>query len=147
METVVVPVSQSVRRQLEDLPPRLRTIAEDYIRRLRLEPDLGVPITHGTVRDHTLADAAARRVYFDADSKPQQLFGEHRGRRRAATDDLSDGPAWRIVYRVRQHPTRDLRFVETLGVGRGHPDPKAGITTTAYDHARAALRAQQKGDR
>ena len=91
MRTIVAPLAVDVRAELEGLPRRLRPIAQRYIKRLRLEPDLGAPAGRGLLADHR-----CRRVYFDASSKPDDLFGASavrasaRGSRRQRGAEVAD---------------------------------------------------------
>jgi len=118
VQTVIAPQEPEVRNQLEALPPRLREIAHRYIERLRLEPFLGHRLARGL-----LASQECRAVYFDRDSRPDDLFGSRRPPRRRGDEDPSSGPQWRIVYRLLEATRADVRVVQVLAVGRAHVLP------------------------
>jgi hypothetical protein len=115
VQTVIAPHKPEVRRQLEALPPRLGEIAHRYIQRLRLEPLLGHRLSRGVLRSQE-----CRAVYFDRDSRPDDLFGSRRPPRRRGDQDASAGPQWRIVYRLLEAPRANVRVVQVLAVGRAH---------------------------
>jgi len=62
-------------------------------------------------------------VYFDRDSRPDDLFGSRRPPRRRGDDDESAGPQWRVVYRLLEAPRADVRVVQVLAIGRAHVEP------------------------
>ena len=132
MRTIVAPLAVDVRAELEGLPRRLRPIAQRYVKRLRLEPDLGAPAGRGLLADHR-----CRRVYFDASSKPDDLFGASAVRARRGDQDAGEGPKWRIVYSVREAPNAGVRLIVILAVGEGHPAPGR---RSAYELAETRLR-------
>jgi hypothetical protein len=118
VQTVIAPQEPEVRQQLDALSPRLREIAHRYIARLRLEPLLGHRLTRGL-----LASQDCRAVYFDRDSRPDDLFGARRPPRRRGDEDPSAGPQWRIVYRLLEAVRADVRVVQVLAVGQAHVEP------------------------
>lgn len=132
MRTVIAPFDREVEAQIEALDDQLARIARGYIERLRLEPYLGTLVPSGY-----LAAAEVRRVLFDRESRPEQLFAEHRGRLRVAEEDPSQGPSWRVVYELLEAPRTGVRVVRVLGVGRGHEDPGE---IDVYRAAEATLR-------
>lgn len=69
MRSVIAPLGAVVENDLAELDARSAEVARRFIRRLRLEPELGAPATRGT-----LGVLGARRVYFDASSRPDDLF-------------------------------------------------------------------------
>jgi len=121
MRTVVAPLAPEIDAQLAGLDASLRKVAEGYIARLRMEPFLGHRLDRGL-----LGWAEARAVYFDRDSRPGELVGEHRGRLRVAGEDPSEGPRYRVVYRLLEAPLAAVRLVQVLGVGVGHSEPGGG---------------------
>ena len=118
MQTVIAPHEHEVREQLEALPAKLCVIAQRYIERLRFEPYLGHRLGRWLLRSHE-----CRAVYFDRDSRPDDLFGSRRPPRRRGDEDSSAGPQWRIVYRLLEAPRADVRVVQVLAVGRAHVEP------------------------
>ena len=116
MRTIVAPLTAEVRAELDALDPRRAEIARRYIRRLRLQPDLGAPIERGPLRR-----LGGRRVYFDVDDNPDDLFGNRPGPRRRGNQDLEQGPKWRIVYAARAAPRTGVLLIVVLAVGRAHP--------------------------
>jgi hypothetical protein len=118
VRTVIAPHEPELHEQLEALPAKLREIAHRYIERLRFEPLLGHRLGRGLLRSHE-----CRAVYFDRDSRPNDLFGSHRPPRRRGDEDESDGPRWRIVYRLLEAARADVRVVQVLAVGRAHVEP------------------------
>ena len=80
MRTVIAPLDAEVASQLAALAPPLRAIARRFIARLALEPLLGHRLTRGR-----LATDGCRAVYFDRDSRPDDLFGPPRTGSGAAT--------------------------------------------------------------
>lgn len=139
MRTIVAPLAADVRAELDALSRRLRPIAQRYIQRLRLEPYLGAPAGRGLLADHR-----CRRVYFDASSKPDDLFGASAVRARRGNQDPSDGPKWRIVYSVREAPSAGVRLIVILAIGDGHPAPGR---RSAYELAEARLRNLERRSR
>ena len=139
MRTIIAPLCADVRAELDGLPRRLRPVAQRYIQRLRLEPDLGAPAGRGLLADHR-----CRRVYFDASSKPDDLFGASAVRARRGDQDLADGPKWRIVYSVREAPNAGVRLIMILAVGEGHPPT---TRRSAYELAEARLRNLERRSR
>jgi len=135
----MAPLATEVRAELDALPRRLRQVARRYIQRLRLEPDLGVPAGRGLLADHR-----CRRVYFDASSKPDDLFGASAVRGLRGDQDPSAGPKWRIVYAVREAPSAGVRLIVILAVGEGHPAPGR---RSAYELAEARLRQLERRSR
>jgi hypothetical protein len=91
-----------------------------------------------------LADHRCRRVYFDASSKPDDLFGSSVRRYRRGAQDASEGPKWRIVYSVREAPHAGVRLIVVLAVGEGHPAPGR---VSAYELAEARLRNLERRSR
>jgi hypothetical protein len=118
VRTVIAPPAPEVREQLDALAPGLSEIARRYIARLRLEPLLGHLLGRGLLRSHE-----CRAVYFDRDSRPDDLFGGCRPSKRRGDEDESAGPHWRIVYRLLEAPRADVRVVQVLAVGRAHVGP------------------------
>ena len=139
MRTIVAPLALEVEAELEALPRRLRAIARRYIHRLRLEPELGALVQRGLLADHR-----CRRVYFDASSKPDDLFGSSARQARRGDQDLAAGPKWRIVYSVREAPNAGVRLIVILAVGEGHPPP---ARRSAYELAEARLRGIERRSR
>ncbi len=74
MRTIVAPLGCEVETQLSELDAQLGRLARRYIRRLRLEPYLGVPVARGTLAEH-----GCRRIYFDRDDQPERLAGRPPG--------------------------------------------------------------------
>jgi hypothetical protein len=132
VRTIVAPLGCEVETQLGEMDPQLARLARRYIRRLRLEPYLGVPVARGTLAEH-----GCRRIYFDRDDQPDDLLGGRRSCKRHGDQDLSEGPRYRIVYWVREAPRTDMRVIRVLAVGEGHPDPPR---RNAYELARQQLR-------
>jgi hypothetical protein len=126
MQTVIAPHEPEVREQLLALPPRLREIAHRYIGRLRLEPFLGHQLERGL-----LATERARAVYFDRDSRPDDRFGARRPPRRRGSDDLADGPRFRVVYIPIEARATELRLIVVLAVGAAHYDPRRDVYAAA----------------
>jgi hypothetical protein len=115
VQTVIAPDEPEVHEQLEALPAKLREIAQRYIERLRIEPFLGHRLARGL-----LASQECRAVYFDRDSRPDDLFGSRKPPRRRGDQDATAGPQWRIVYRLFEAPRANVRVVQVLAVGRAH---------------------------
>jgi hypothetical protein len=139
VRNIIAPLAVEVRAELEGLPRRLRPIAQRYVQRLRLEPDLGGQVARGLLADHR-----CRRVYFDTSSKPDDLFGASARRARRGDQDPSEGPKWRIVYSVREAPKAGVRLIVILAVGEGHP---AVGRRSAYELAEARLRNLERRSR
>ncbi|MGH2949263.1 MAG: hypothetical protein ACRDPC_23915 [Solirubrobacteraceae bacterium] len=136
MRTMIAPLGREVEAQLAALDRRRERIARRYVARLRLEPLLGVPVERGA-----LASYGCRRVYFDRDSRPDDVFAAP-GASRRGDEDPSRGPKWRIVYWIREAPQTGVRLLIILAVGEGHPDPGQ---PTAYELAGAQLARLTKG--
>ncbi|MGB0092187.1 MAG: hypothetical protein WBP81_06600 [Solirubrobacteraceae bacterium] len=81
-----------------------------------------------------LPSTDARRIYFDRDDQPDDLFGARRPPMRCGDQDVSEGPFWRIVYWTRPALRSGIRLVVVLAIGRGHARQPA---ESAYE---AALR-------
>ena len=135
MQTVIAPHEPEVTAQLEALPPRLREIAQRYIARLRFEPLLGHRLERGL-----LATEGARAVYFDRDSRPDDLFGARRPPRRRGSDDLAEGPRYRVVYIPIEARAAELRVIVVLAVGAAHDDPSRDVYIEAERVARRVFR-------
>ena len=135
MQTVIAPHEPEVRQQLDVLSPRLREIARRYIERLRLEPFLGHRLQRGL-----LATERARAVYFDRDSRPDDLFGGRRPARRRGNDDLAEGPRFRVVYVPIEARAAELRLIVVLAVGAAHDDPARDVYLAAERIARRVFR-------
>ena len=73
MRTIIAPLHQEVEAELRALDCKRAEIACRYIRRLRLEPARGVPVDRGLLAEH-----GCRRIYFDHDDQPDDLFGARR---------------------------------------------------------------------
>jgi hypothetical protein len=131
VRTVIAPLDPEVESQLRGLDRRRADIARRYIRRLMLEPYLGYPLRRGR-----LASERCRAVRFDRGDDPDDLFGGRPRATRAGNQDPSRGPAWRIVYWVRETPDRRLRVIVVLAVGIAHPSPG---TLSAFDLATGML--------
>jgi hypothetical protein len=133
VRTVIAPLHPEVAAQVHALDRRRAEIARRYIRRLGLEPNLGAPTARGLLVEH-----GCRRIYFDRDDRPDDLFRARRPPARRGDEDLSEGPVWRIVYWTGEAQRTQTRLVVILAVGRGHarpPDPDA------YELATRRLRA------
>jgi hypothetical protein len=133
VRTVIAPLLAEVEAELAALDARLQDVARRYIRRLALEPFLGPVVPRGP-----LAALGARRVYFDRDSQPDDLFRSRRLPARRGDQDLSEGPRWRIVYWIGEAECAQTRIVVILAVGLGHADPP---NPDAYQLAARRLRA------
>jgi hypothetical protein len=127
VQTVIAPHEPEVREQLQALPPCLREIAHRYIERLRLEPLLGHRLERGL-----LASEGARAVYFDRDSRPDDLFG--------GSDDLAEGPRFRVVYLPLEARAAELRLIVVLAIGPAHEDPERDVYVAAERIARRVFR-------
>ena len=134
MQTVIAPLEPEVSAELEALPSRLRDIAQRYIQRLRLEPFLGHRLERGL-----LATEGARAVYFDRDSRPNDLFGARRPPRRRGSD-LAEGPRFRVVYVPIEARAAELRLIVVLAVGAAHDDPSRDVYLAAERIARRVFR-------
>ena len=132
MRTIVAPLGAELDAQLAELDAQARHVAERYIRRLWLEPQLGVPVARGLLAEH-----GCRRVYFDRDDRPENLFGDRAAAKRRGDQDLSRGPRLRIVYWVREAPRAQVRVIRIVAVGEGHPRPPR---RSAYELAHEQLR-------
>jgi hypothetical protein len=133
VRTVIAPLLPKVESELAALDVRLEDIARRYIRRLALEPLLGSLVTRGP-----LATMGARRIYFDRDDRPDDLFRSRRTAARRGDQDPAAGPRWRIVYWIGEATRSQIRIVVILAVGRGHADPPH---PNAYQLAAQRLRA------
>ena len=122
---------------------RLQGIARRYIRRLALQPYLGRRVPRGRLADH-----GCRRIYFDRDDNPDDLFGAHRQPLRRGDQDPSEGPGWRIVYWLHPMANIDLRVVVVLAVAPGHGTPSQTAYALAARRLDPYLKAlRQKGAR
>lgn len=135
MQTVIAPHEPEVREQLEALAPQLRDIAQRYIERLRLEPFLGHRLDRGV-----LATEGARAVYFDRESRPDDLFGARRPPRRRGSDDIAEGPRFRIVYIPIEARAAELRLIVVVAVGAAHENPSRDVYVAAERIARRVFR-------
>ena len=136
MRTIIAPLLPEVQAELDALDPKRAGIARRYLRRLALEPMLGAPVERGP-----LVEYQARRVRFDVNDNPDNLFGNRPAPRRRGDQDLSDGPKWRIVYWVQEAPRAGIRLVVILAIGVGHADPGH---LTAYERAAARAGALER---
>ena len=132
MRTVIAPLMPEVEAELLALDARLRDIARRYIRRLALEPLLGSVVPGGP-----LATVGARRIYFDRDNRPEDLFRARQPAARRGDQDPSAGPRWRIVYWVAEAQRTQTRIIVILAVGCGHAKPRH---ESAYEVATRRLR-------
>lgn len=126
MRTIIAPLHPEVEAELGALDRKRADIARRYIRRLRLEPDLGVPVDRGLLAEH-----GCRRIYFDHDDQPDELFGARRPPARHGNQDLGEGPRWRIVYWTRPALRSGVRLVVVLAVGRHARPPVESAYETA----------------
>jgi hypothetical protein len=131
VRTKIAGLEPEVQAQVAALDSRRAAIARRYIERLRLEPYLGHRLTRGL-----LASEECRAVYFDRDSRPDDLFGGGRASRRRGDEDPAAGPGYRVVYRLLEARRSDVRVVQVLAVGRAHVDPGA---RDVYVHAARML--------
>jgi hypothetical protein len=115
---VIAPLPLEVESELAALDARLEDIARRYIRRPALEPLLGSVAARGPS-----ATMGARRIYFDRDDRPEDLFRSRRPAARRGDQDPSEGPAWRIVYWMPEASRSEVRLVVTLAVAAGHAKP------------------------
>ena len=111
MRTVIAALHEEVEAQLDTLDAKRAGIARRYVARLALEPYLGRRLTRGV-----LASEECRAVYFDRNSRPDDIFGESRPSRPGG-EDPSTGPAYRVVYRLLEARRTGVRVVQVLGVG------------------------------
>jgi hypothetical protein len=132
VRTMIAPLDPEVEAELAGLDGRLENIARRYVRRLVLQPFLGGGVSRGE-----LADVGSRRVYFDVDDRPDDLFGARAACKRRGDESVDEGPRWRIIYWVGEAARSDLRVIVILAVGKGHPTPGWG---SAYDLAKRRLR-------
>lgn len=133
MRTVIAPLLPEVEAELAALDARLEDVARRYIRRLALEPLLGSVVCRGP-----LGTVGARRIYFDRDNRPDDLFRSRRPAARRGDQDPGEGPPWRIVYWIGEAQRSQTRIVVILAVGRGHAAPPS---PDAYQLATRRLRA------
>ena len=127
MRTVIAALHDEVEPQLEALDAKRAGIARRYVARLALEPYLGHRLTRGV-----LTSEECRAVYFDRNSRPDDIFGESRTCRRG-NEDPSAGPAYRVVCRPLEERRTGVRVVQVLGVGRAQ-SPPASKTSTPWQH-------------
>jgi hypothetical protein len=127
VRTVIAPLHPEVEAEMAALDRRRAEIGRRYIRRLALEPDLGVPVDRGLLAEH-----GCRRLYFNRNDQPDDLFGGRRPLVRCGDQDLSEGPVWRIVYWTRPALRSGIRLVVVLAIGRGHTRQPA---ESAYEAA------------
>ena len=116
MRTLIAPLHPAVQQELRLLDRRRAEIARRYIRRLALEPYLGARVERGLLAEH-----GCRRIYFDQDDQPDDLFGARRPSKRRGDQDLGEGPGWRIVYWTPEASRSEIRLVVILAVAAGHP--------------------------
>jgi hypothetical protein len=133
VRTVIAPLRSEMQEELGALDRRRAQIARRYIRRLALEPYLGARVERGL-----LAEYGCRRIHFDRDDRPDDLFGARRPAKRRGDEDLSEGPGWRIVYWLLEAPQSQVRVVVILAVAPGHPRP---ADLNAYELASRRLEA------
>jgi len=118
VRTVIAPYSPEVETEPAALDTRPQTIARRYVRRLALQPYLGGSLHRGLLAEHE-----CRRIYFDRDDDPDDLFGAGRPGKRQGNEDLCEGPAWRIVYWIVEAKRCEIRLVVILAVAPGHARP------------------------
>jgi len=133
VRTVIAPLHHEVEAQFHALDRKRAEIARRYIRRVRLEPELGVPVERGLLAEHR-----CRRIYFDRDDQPDDLFRARRPPARRGDQDPSEGPAFRIVYWIGEAERTQTRIVVILAVGRAHTKPPS---TNVYQLATRRLQA------
>lgn len=138
VRTVIAPLHPVIEGQLRALDARRAAVARRYVARLAIEPYLGHLLDRGL-----LGSEQCRAVYFDRDSRPNDLFGAGRQTRRG-NDDLSAGPAYRVVYRLLEARRTGVRVVQVLGVGRGHAAPGQEDVYTAAAELLQALNRRMK---
>jgi hypothetical protein len=80
VRTVIAPLHPKVQEELRALDRRRAQIARRYIQRLALEPYLGARVERGL-----LAEYGCRRIHFDRDDHPDDLFGARLRRSAVAT--------------------------------------------------------------
>jgi hypothetical protein len=117
VRTVIAALHPRVQGQLIALDAKRAAVARRYVARLAIEPYLGHRLDRGL-----LGSAQCRAGYFDRDSRPDDLFGAVR-QTRQGSDDLSAGPAYRVVYRLLEARRTGVRVVQVLAVGRAHVSP------------------------
>lgn len=117
MRTVIAALNPRVQGQLIALDAKRAAVARRYVARLALEPYLGHLLDRGL-----LGSAQCRAVYFDRDSRPEDLFGACRQTRRGDANPWS-GPSYRVVYRLLEARRTGVRVVQVLAVGRAHVSP------------------------
>jgi hypothetical protein len=139
VRTIVAPLASKVEAEVDALSAPLRAIARRYIQRLRLEPYLGAPVERGL-----LAEVGARRIYFDREDRPDDLFGATRPAARRGDQDPSEGPRWRIVYWVREARHVEVRVVVILAIGEAHPEPSR---SSVYERAERQARMIERRPR
>jgi len=131
VRTVIAPLRPEVQQELERLDRRRAEIARRYIRRLALEPNLGPRVERGL-----LAEYGCRRIRFDREDRPDDMFGARCQPKRRGDQDLSEGPRWRIVYWTAEASRSQIRLVVILAVAPGHTKPP---DASAYELAAARL--------
>jgi hypothetical protein len=138
VRTVIAALHPRVQGQLIALDAKRAAVARRYVARLAIEPHLGHLLDRGL-----LSSAHCRAVYFDANSRPDDLFGASRQTRRGS-EDPSVGPAYRVVYRLLEARRTGVRVVQVLGVGRGHVAPGQRDVYTAAEELLLALKRRTK---
>jgi hypothetical protein len=131
VRTLIAPLHPEVQQELQLLDRKRAEIARRYIRRLALEPYLGARVERGLLTEH-----GCRRIYFDHDNRPDDLFRARRPTLRRGDQDPSEGPRWRIVYWTPEASRSQIRLVVILAVAAGHPTPP---TPNAYELATRRL--------
>ena len=139
MRTVIAALHEEVEAQLEALDAKRAGIARGYIRRLALQPYLGVPVARGP-----LAAYGVRRIYFDLDDVPEDLFRARQRAKRRGGEDLGEGPRWRVVYWIGCAPRAQTRVLVILAVAEAHP---RGGRPTVYELAWTRLKAIRRRNR
>ena len=79
-------------------------------------------------------------MYFDRDSRPDDLFGARRPPRRRGRQDLAEGPRFRVVYVPIEARAAELRLIVVLAVGAAHGDPSRDVYLAAERIARRVFR-------
>ena len=138
MRTVIAALHPRVQGQLIGLDAKRAAVAYRYVARLAIEPYLGHLLDRGL-----LGSEQCRAVYFDHNSRPDDLFGGARQTRRGS-EDPSAGPAYRVVYRLLEARRTGVRVVQVLGVGRGHVAPGQEDVYTAAAQLLHALNRRTK---
>jgi hypothetical protein len=87
-----------------------------------------------------LATEGALAVYFDRDSRPDDLFGARRPPRRRGDQDLAEGPRFRVVYVPIEARAAEVRLIVVLAVGPAHEDPSRDVYLAAERTARRVFR-------